>query len=62
MNQCNGKMPRNGQRRSTRNIWVTGNVKYKLVPLQKGIKLMGMTTRWEYKITNSVFDKFKILL
>jgi hypothetical protein len=30
---------------------------FKLVPLQKGMKLMGMTTRWEYKITNAVFDK-----
>ena len=35
---------------------------FKLVPIQKGMKLMGMTTRWEYKITNGVFDKYKTRL
>jgi len=33
-----------------------------LVPLQKGMKLMGMTTRWEYKVTNGVFEKRKVRL
>ncbi len=35
---------------------------FKLVPLQKGKKLMGMAIWWEYKITNCVFDKYKALL
>ncbi len=35
---------------------------FKLVPTQKGMKLMGMTTRWEYKITNGVLDKYKTRL
>jgi hypothetical protein len=30
---------------------------FELVPLQKVIKLMGMTTRCEYKVTNGTFDK-----
>ncbi len=34
----------------------------KLVPLQKGMKLMGMTTRWEYKIIKGMFDKYKTRL
>ena len=35
---------------------------FELVPLQKGMKLMGMTTRWEYKVTNGVFEKRKVRL
>jgi hypothetical protein len=35
---------------------------FKLVPIQKGMKLTGMTTRWEYKITNGVFDKYRTRL
>ncbi len=32
------------------------------VPLKKGIKLMGMTTRWEYNVTNGTFEKRKVRL
>ncbi len=35
---------------------------FKLVPIQKGMKLMGMTTRWAYKNTNGVLDKNKTRL
>ena len=35
---------------------------FELVPLKKGIKLMGMTTRWEYKVTNGTFEKRKVRL
>jgi hypothetical protein len=35
---------------------------FELVPLQKGTKLMGMTTRWEYKVTNGTFEKRKVRL
>jgi hypothetical protein len=35
---------------------------FKLVPIQKEMKLVGMTTRREYKITNCVFDKYKTRL
>ena len=35
---------------------------FELVPFQKGMKLMRMTTRWEYKVTNGTFEKRKVLL
>jgi hypothetical protein len=35
---------------------------FELVPLRKGMKLMGMTTRWEYKVTNGTFEKRKVRL
>ena len=35
---------------------------FELVPLQKGMKLMGMTTRFDYKITNGEFEKYKTRL
>ena len=35
---------------------------FELVPFQKGMKLMGMTTRWEYKVTNGTFEKRKVRL
>ena len=35
---------------------------FEFVPLKKGIKLMGMTTRWEYKVTNGTFEKRKVRL
>jgi hypothetical protein len=35
---------------------------FELVPLEKGMKLMGMTTRFDYKITNGEFEKYKTRL
>jgi hypothetical protein len=32
---------------------------FELVRLEKGMKLMGMTTRFDYKITNGEFEKYK---
>jgi hypothetical protein len=35
---------------------------FELVRLEKGMKLMGMTTRFDYKITNGEFEKYKTRL
>ncbi len=35
---------------------------FEMVRIEKGMKLMGMTTRMEHKITDGVFDKFKARL
>ena len=35
---------------------------FETVQMEKGMKIMGMTTRTEYKVTNGVFSKRKVRL